>query len=96
MSTHCALVTIQWGDVAAWVQGLGTVGAIGVAFWQINGERVHRRESEKREELRTQRSQAERVAAWVDLNDAIDLWNQSELPVYAEFSRVSTSDVVGL
>lgn len=86
MSSHWDFMSIQWGDVAAWTQGVGTIGAVWVAFWQIRVERRRRMALEERERISARRSQAERVAAWLGEEESsgqhIVLWNVSLLPVY--------------
>lgn len=70
------------------MQGVGTVAAVWVALWQIRRERKHRASMEARDEAESRRSQAERVAAWIeDDGDPAGrqrflLSNQSHLPVY--------------
>jgi predicted lipoprotein len=48
---------VQWGSVATWVAGFGTVAAVSFALWEARGERKER----LRRELR---QQAERISAW--------------------------------
>jgi hypothetical protein len=48
---------VQWGTVATWVAGAGTVAAVSLALWEARGERKER----LRRELR---HQAERISAW--------------------------------
>jgi hypothetical protein len=48
---------VQWGSVATWVAGAGTVAAVSLALWEARGERKER----LRRELR---HQAERISAW--------------------------------
>jgi len=48
---------VQWGTVATWVAGVGTVSAVSLALWEARGERKER----LRRELR---NQAERISAW--------------------------------
>jgi len=48
---------VQWGSVATWVAGVGTVAAVSLALWEARGERKER----LRRELR---HQAERISAW--------------------------------
>ena len=48
---------VQWGSVATWVAGVGTVSAVSLALWEARGERKER----LRRELR---HQAERISAW--------------------------------
>jgi hypothetical protein len=48
---------IQWGSVATWVAGVGTVSAVSLALWESRAERKER----LRRELRYQ---AERISAW--------------------------------
>ena len=48
---------VQWGSVATWVAGFGTVSAVSFALWEARAERKKR----LRRELR---QQAERISAW--------------------------------
>ena len=48
---------VQWGSVATWVAGVGTVSAVSLALWEARRERKER----LRRELR---HQAERISAW--------------------------------
>ena len=48
---------VQWGTVATWVSGVGTVAAVSFALWEARRERRGR----LRRELR---QQAERISAW--------------------------------
>jgi hypothetical protein len=48
---------VQWGSVATWLAGAGTVAAVSFALWEARGERKER----LRRELR---HQAERISAW--------------------------------
>jgi hypothetical protein len=48
---------VQWGSVATWVAGVGTVSAVSLALWEARRERKER----LRRELRRQ---AERISAW--------------------------------
>lgn len=48
---------VQWGTVATWVAGVGTVVAVSLALWEARGERKER----LRRELR---QQAVRISAW--------------------------------
>jgi hypothetical protein len=48
---------VQWGTVATWVAGVGTVSAVSLALWEARRER--------RERLRRElRQQAETISAW--------------------------------
>jgi hypothetical protein len=48
---------VQWGTVATWVAGVGTVVAVSLALWEARAERKER----LRRELR---QQAVRISAW--------------------------------
>jgi hypothetical protein len=58
-------MAVNWGDVPTWVAGVGTVGTLAAALWQIRTER-HRRLAAD-EELRFERhlEQARLVAAYL-------------------------------
>lgn len=86
---------MRWGDVATWVQAVGTVAAFWIAFWQIRTERRARQAGEHVQRERDHRSQAERVSAWYggqelppdadyDSQDTtvISVLNRSDEPVY--------------
>jgi hypothetical protein len=86
--------TINLGDLPTWLAGIGTVGALAAALWQIRTERKLRlqREAQEREDHR--REQARLVSAVVGPEDptpgpwdpdgrtAIELINGSLEPVY--------------
>jgi hypothetical protein len=58
-------VPVNWGDVPTWVAGVGTVGTLAAALWQIGTERGRRLAAD--EQLRTERhlEQARLVAAYM-------------------------------
>lgn len=64
-----------WGVIGTWFQALGTVGAIGYAFWEVARNR-------KVETKRARRAHAESVSAWLVRRRDIVLSNASEQLVY--------------
>lgn len=58
-------MAVNWGDVPTWVAGVGTVGTLAAALWQIRSERSRRLASD--EQLRTERhlEQARLVAGYM-------------------------------
>ncbi len=99
---------MQPGDIATWIGAIGTLigslvtaGTLIVAFYQIHIERRARIAAEKQESLRTTRSQAENISAWVDheesekgrdLRAAIVVLNQSTDPIYQVIVSIDSFD----
>ncbi len=87
-----ASTQIHLGDVPTWLAGVGTVGTLGAALWQISAERRHRIEQEKREYEERHRAQAKLIAAIIGPEEhgetpalgriAVELINSSAEPVY--------------
>jgi hypothetical protein len=91
-------VTPDFGDIPTWIASLGTVGALIVAFVQINTERRRRHESEEETRVERHFAQARLISAVMGpeeqaenltLQDqrvrgqtAVDLINSSPEPVY--------------
>ncbi|SFR28748.1 Maltose-binding protein MalE [Lentzea waywayandensis] len=99
-------MTVQWGDVAGWLQGLGSLSALGFAAAAVVvTRRTYRIESERDQvnaaarEARTafdRRAQAALVSAWWGSNDD-GVWgafvrNASETPVYQVYVTVVGAD----
>ncbi len=57
--------SINWGDIATWFTGIITLGLFIIGFLQIRNERIARMKSEKELELRSVRSQAEKISTWI-------------------------------
>ncbi len=59
------VAAVNWGDVPTWVAGIGTVGTLGAALWQIRNERNRRLAAD--EQLRRERhvEQARMIAAYL-------------------------------
>jgi hypothetical protein len=90
-----ASAQIHLGDLPTWLAGLGTVGALGAALWQIGAERSRRHEREAQEREERHLAQARLIAAvlgpeeqpaaggaWTTGRTGIDLINGSAEPVY--------------
>jgi hypothetical protein len=84
---------IHLGDLPTWLAGLGTVGTLGAALWQIGAERKRRHEREAQEREERHRAQARLISAVVGPEEesggwavpertGIDLINGSPEPVY--------------
>ncbi|WP_410676425.1 hypothetical protein [Amycolatopsis sp. cmx-4-68] len=59
-----------WGASGQWVGGIGTIGAVVVALWiAIRDGRVARADRAKRD-LRERQEQASKVTAWIETDDA--------------------------
>jgi hypothetical protein len=58
-----ATAQIQLGDLPTWLAGVGTVGALGAALWQIGAERNRRHEHEEQEREERHLAQARLIAA---------------------------------
>jgi hypothetical protein len=92
-----AFAQIHLGDLPTWLAGLGTVGTLGAALWQIGVERKRRHEREAQEREERHRAQARLVAAVIGPEEpaedqfkdveilgrtGVDLINGSAEPVY--------------
>jgi hypothetical protein len=88
-----ATAQIHLGDLPTWLAGVGTVGTLGAALWQIGAERRRRLEREAQEREERHQAQARLIAAVVRPYDSldnppvlrrtgIDLINGSAEPVY--------------
>lgn len=75
----------QWfdsfGDLATWFGSMGTVAAFAVGFWQIHRERRHRLLGEMTERLRSRRSHADHVSAWIHGSELV-INNGSGHPIH--------------
>ncbi len=75
----------QWfdsfGDLATWFGSMGTVAAFAVGFWQIHRERQHRLLGEMTERLRSRRSHADHVSAWIHGSELV-VANRSGHPIH--------------
>ena len=60
------MIRVQLGDVATWLTGIATVGALILAFNQIESERAIRREAQKQTIEDRTREQAAKVTAWIE------------------------------
>jgi hypothetical protein len=76
------------GDVPTWLAGVGTVGTLVTALWQIGNERERRIAQEQKDREESRREQARRIASWpgptppTGSEASIDLVNGSDEPVY--------------
>jgi hypothetical protein len=88
-----ASAQIQLGDLPTWLAGLGTVGTLAAALWQIGAERRRRHQREAQESDERHKAQARLIAAVVSTEEppaepgqqgriTIDLINGSPEPVY--------------
>jgi hypothetical protein len=88
MSDTIGFVHWQLGDLATWFGSVGVVGTLAAALFQIRTERLRRHEAEEREQQRSRRQQAERVAGWPGGRASgphltpLVLLNRSDQPVY--------------
>ena len=57
------IAQIHLGDLPTWLAGLGTVGTLGAALWQIGSERKRRIEREAQEREEWHQAQARLIAA---------------------------------
>lgn len=93
-SVMLATAQIHLGDLPTWLAAVGTVGALGAAFWQIGAERRRRHEREAQEHEERHRAQARLIAAVLGPEEhggigsrasdrtGIELINGSPEPVY--------------
>jgi hypothetical protein len=58
-------MAVNWGDVPTWVAGLGTVGTLAAALWQIRNERNRRLAADERLQNERHLGQARLVAAYM-------------------------------
>jgi hypothetical protein len=90
-----ATADIQLGDLPTWLAGVGTVGTLGAALWQIGAERKRRHEREAQEREERHLAQARLISAVMGPEEpptkgrpeilgrtGIDLINGSPEPVY--------------
>ena len=88
-----ASARIHLGDLPTWLAGLGTVGTLAAALWQIGAERRRRHEREAQEREERHLAQARLIAtvlgpeeqpeaAGLPGRTGIDLINGSHEPVY--------------
>jgi hypothetical protein len=65
MTRHTLGMAVNWGDVPTWVAGIGTVGTLAAALWQIRNERQRRLTSDKQLRVERHLEQARLVAAYM-------------------------------
>lgn len=70
------------GDVATWLSAVGTLGAFAIGFRQIHTERHERKKRETKEWLQEERSQAQKLSAWIDETGSLAISNSSPHPVH--------------
>ncbi|TXF72884.1 hypothetical protein FUA19_06440 [Bacillus subtilis] len=71
---------IDMGDIATWFGSLGTIAALGLAYYQLHTDRLATREDEKR-------NQAKKISVWIDSENrnaemCYSIQNVSDSPVY--------------
>jgi hypothetical protein len=87
------IAQIHLGDLPTWLAGLGTVGTLGAALWQIGSERKRRIEREAQEREERHQAQARLIAVVIGPEEpsdkaailgrtGVDLINGSAEPVY--------------
>jgi hypothetical protein len=88
-----------WGDVATWVTGIATILLFVIGFLQIRNERRSRIKSEKKQEDRQKRSQAELVSCWRVKENREGSWlavlNHSHQPIYQVIVSVARLGQLG-
>ena len=66
------IAQIHLGDLPTWLAGLGTVGTLGAALWQIGSERKRRIEREVQEREERRQAQARLIAAVIGPEEPSD------------------------
>jgi hypothetical protein len=93
-----------WGDLATWVTGIATIALFIIGFLQIRNERISRLKSEKVQEERQRRIQAELISSWIVKKSrdliCIAVFNNSQQPIYqiivSEVRIGQTGDSIGV
>lgn len=58
-------MAVNWGDVPTWVAGVGTVGTLAAALWQIRTERTRRLVADRQLRIERHLEQARLLAAYM-------------------------------